>query len=345
MAADMEGRLNRQWRIARWPKGLSSDADFQWTESPAPRPGPGQVLVQNKFLSLDPTNRVWLWERDSYLPQQQLGDVMRGIGVGRVVEANNAALAVGTPVYGVFGWQDYALVGPNDLVLPLSDDPNIPLTMQLGLFGHIGLTAYIGLFDIARIGAGETLVVSGAAGAVGSLVGQIGKIMGCRVIGVAGTDEKCRWITDELGFDAAINYRTEKPLLKALTREIREGIDVYWENVGGETLEAVLQLMKLRGRVVMCGGIAAYNESDSNAHGSHCVRNIAEIVIKRVRLEGFVCLDYLDRAGEAFGALSKWHQEGKLNYRVHVVNGLQHAPEAMNMLFDGRNNGKLIIEV
>lgn len=341
----MRSTVNRQWRIACWPKGLAKETDFEWTESPAPRPGPGQVLVQHKFLSLDPTNRVWLWDRDTYLPHQNLGDVMRGIGVGIVVDSNHAALTIGTPVYGVFGWQDYAVVGPNDMVVPLPDDPNIPLTMHLGLFGHIGLTAYFGLLHIAEVKEGETLVISGAAGAVGSLVGQIGKIKGCRVIGIAGNNEKCHWLRRELGFDAVINYRVERQLVKALANHCPQGIDVYWENVGGETLEAVLQLMNLRGRVVMCGAIAGYNETDPNTHGTNCVRNVAEIIVKRVCMEGFVCLDYLDRASEAFAALGKWHQEGKLKYRVQVVEGLRNAPAAMNMLFDGRNQGKLIVAV
>jgi len=268
---------------------------------------------------------------------------MRGIGVGTVIESNKAGLPAGTPVYGAFGWQDYAVVNPNDFVIALPEDPNVPLTMHLGLLGHIGMTAYIGLLDIGQIKAGETLVISGAAGAVGSLVGQIGKLKGCRVVGIAGSHEKCEWITQELGFDAAINYRVEQPLVKALAKVNRQGIDVYWENVGGETLEAALQLMNLKGRVVMCGAIAGYNETDSNAHGMHCVRNIAEIVIKRVRMQGFVCLDYFDRAGEAFAALGEWHRHGKLKYRVHVVEGLKNAPAAMNMLFDGSNHGKLIV--
>jgi NADPH-dependent curcumin reductase CurA len=341
----MERTVNRQWRIAGWPEGLARETDFELTESPVPSLGPGEALVKNKLLSLDPTNRVWLWARETYLPQQNLGDVMRGIGVGTVVESNNPALHVGTQVYGVFGWQDYAIVGPNDMVVPLPDDPNIPLTMHLGLFGHIGMTAYIGLHDIAQPKQGETLVVSGAAGAVGSLVGQIGKILGCRVVGIAGSREKCQWITKELGFDAAINYREEKPLVEALAKHCPQGIDVYWENVGGETLEAVLDLINLRGRVVVCGMISGYNENSRDSHGQMCVKNLAELVIKRVRMEGFVCLDYFDRAGEAFAALGKWYQEGKLKYRVHVIEGLENAPAAMNMLFDGRNQGKLIVAV
>jgi len=291
--------------------------DFAWAEPHVLRPGPGEALVQNQLLSLDSTNRVWLWERDSYLPQQNLGDVMRGICVGTVVDSNNPALPVGTPVHGVFGRQDYAIVGPNDLVAPLPEDPNIPRVVHLGLYGHIGITAYFGLLDIAQPKQGETFVVSGAAGAVGSLVGQLAKISGCRVVGIAGNQEKCRWMTQELGFDAAVNYREEKPLDEALTKHCPHGIDVYFDNVGGETLEAALDLINLRGRIALCGMISGYNETGRDGHLRTGPRNLGQSIIKRVRMEGFLCLDYWNRAGEAFEALGKWYQEGKVKYRVH----------------------------
>jgi len=342
----MAQMVNRQWRLVRRPDGLTTSSDFEWKEVPIPRPGPGEALVQNRLLSLDPTNRIWMWPRDSYMPAQQLGEVMRGICVGTVVESNNPALRVGTPVYGFFGWQDYAIVGSTDLVVPLPDDPSIPLTVHLGLFGHIGMTAYFGLLDVAKPRPGETLVVSGAAGAVGSLVGQIGKIVGCRVIGVAGSDEKCEWLTQELGFDGAINYRTDRPLVDALAQHCPHGIDVYFENVGGEALEAVLDLLNVRARIAVCGMISGYNNADERGHFNVVgPRNLVQLVIKRVRMEGFLCLDYLDRAAEAIQVLAKWHQEGRLKYRVHEIDGLKGAPEAMNMLFDGRNLGKLIVRM
>jgi NADPH-dependent curcumin reductase len=217
----MKHTVNRQWRIARRPEGVAQSADFEWTESEVPRAGPDEAVVQHTLLSLDPTNRSWMGERETYLPAQNLGDVMRGIGVGTVIESNNPTLPVGMPIYGMFGWQDYAIVGPNDLVAPLPEHPNLPLTMHLGLFGHIGMTAYFGLLDVAKPKPGETLVVSGAAGAVGSLVGQLGKIAGCRVVGIAGSEEKCQWITQELGFDAAVNHRSEEPLVDALARPVQ----------------------------------------------------------------------------------------------------------------------------
>lgn len=337
--------VNRQWCLVRRPTGLATSSDFEWREVPIPRPGPGEALVQNRLLSLDPTNRIWMWPRDSYMPAQQLGDVMRGICIGTVLESNTPNLRAGTPVYGFFGWQDYAIVGPNDIVVPLPDDGSVSPALQLGLFGHIGMTAYFGLLDIARPRPEETLVVSGAAGAVGSLVGQIGKIVGCRVIGVAGSDEKCRWVTQELGFDGAINYRKDRPLVDALAQHCPRGIDVYFDNVGGETLEAVLDLLNLRARIAVCGMISGYNEADARGHVSAGPRNLLQLVVKRARMEGFLVLDYWDRAAEAIQALAKWHQEGRLRYRVHEVDGLERAPEAMNMLFEGSNLGKLIVRI
>jgi len=341
----MEHAVNRQWRIARRPEGLARVTDFEWTESPVPRPGADEALVRNRLLSLDPTNRSWMSERETYLPPLSLGDVMRGIGVATVVESNNPAFRVGMPVYGVFGWQDYAIVGPRDLVAQLPEDPELPLTIHLGLFGHVGMTAYFGLVDVAKPKPGETLVVSAAAGAVGSLVGQLGKDLGCRVVGIAGTREKCQWLTNELGFDAAVNYREEVRLVDALAQQCPRGIDVYFDNVGGETLEAALDLINVRARLVLCGMISVYNESSSDGYSTEGPRNLFQVIIKRARMEGFLVLDYWNRAAEAFEALARLHQAGKLKYRVHVIDGLENAPMAMNMLFDGSNQGKLVVKI
>jgi len=324
---------------------LAAAPNFEWKEAPVPRPGPGEALVRNKLLSLDPTNRLWMWERDTYLPAQALGEVMRGICVGTVVESNNPVLQVGTPIYGIFGWQDYAIVQPSDLVAPLPNDPSIPLSLHLGLFGHIGMTAYFGMLDVAKPTPGETVLVSAAAGAVGSLAGQIGKIVGCRVVGITGSDEKCRWITQELGFDAAINYRREEALVDALARACPNGIDVYFDNVGGDALEAALDLLNLKARIAVCGMIAGYNSADTQGHIPAGPRNLMQLVVKRARMEGFLVLDYWARAAEAIAALAKWHQEGRLKYRVHEVKGLENAPAAMNQLFDGSHHGKLLVTI
>lgn len=249
-------------------------------------------------------------ERETYLPPISLGDVMRGLGVGVVVESNNSALPAGSPVYGAFGWQDYAVAGPQDLVVPLPNDPGIPLTMHLGLFGHIGMTAYFGLIDVAKPQRGETLVVSAAAGAVGSLAGQIGKILGCRVVGIAGAADKCQWLVDELGFDAAINYREESSLGDALKRHCPDDIDVYFDNVGGRLLEAALDLINLRARVALCGMISTYH-GVTPGQAPAGARHLFEVIVKRARVEGFLVLDYWNRAPEAIEALARWHQEGR----------------------------------
>jgi NADPH-dependent curcumin reductase CurA len=335
----MKERINRQWRLAARPVGLIKPSDFEWKQEPAPSPGDGEVLVRNIYLSLDPTNRGWVSDRETYLPPVGIGDVMRGSAIGVVEESRNANLPQGTHVQGLLGWQDYAISNGTGLTA-LPDNPAIPLTAYFGLFGHIGLTAYFGLLDIGRPKQGETLVVSAAAGATGSLVGQIGKIKGCRVVGIAGGDEKCRWLTEELGFDAAINYKNES-VAEALKRHCPDGIDVYFENVGGEILDAVLSHINLRARIVLCGLISQYNATEP-VPGPY---NFVNILIKRARVEGFIVLDYLPRAQEAFADLSKWYLEGKLKYRVDVVEGLEHAPEAINRLFEGSNTGKLILKI
>jgi NADPH-dependent curcumin reductase CurA len=282
-------------------------------------------------------------ERESYLPPVGLGEVMRGICVGTVVQSNTPAFRVGTPLYGMFGWQDYAVIASDAPVLPLPED-GAPRTVHLGLFGHIGLTAYVGLAVVARPTAGETLVVSAAAGAVGSLAGQLGKAWGCRVVGIAGSREKCEWLTNELAFDAAINRREQESLADALAQWCPDGIDVYFDNVGGETLEAVLDRINLRARIALCGMISGLNESTARGHAAH-PRNLFQVIIKRARMEGFIVLDHWHRAAEAFDTLRRLHQAGRMKYRVHIIEGLEHAPTAMNMLFDGRNQGKLIVTV
>jgi NADPH-dependent curcumin reductase CurA len=331
-------RINRQWRLAARPAGLFKESDFTWIEAPVPEPGDGQVLVRNLYLSLDPTLRGWA-SHDTYLPAVTLGDVMRGGTIGVIEQSRHPALKEGDYVEGLLGWQDYALSDGAGLNR-LPADPAIPLTAFHGLFGHIGLTAYYGLLDIGKPKTGETLVVSAAAGAVGSIVGQIGKIMGCRVVGIAGTDEKCAWITQELGFDAAINYRTEN-VAERLGVLCPNGIDVGFENVGGDILDAVLSHINERARIVMCGMISQYN-ADSPVPGPSSFINI---VVKRARVEGFIVLDYLDRIEQAMVDLGKWHMEGRLKYRIELVEGLEQAPRSVNRLFDGSHRGKLVVRI
>jgi NADPH-dependent curcumin reductase len=331
-------KANHQWLLAARPEGMVQESDFRWNEAAVPATGEGQVLVRTVYLSLDPTHRVWMSEA-SYMPVIPLGEVMRGSAVGVVEESRHSDFRAGDLVAGLLGWQDYALL-PGAAVTKLPKDLPVPMTAFLGLLGHIGLTAYFGLLDIGEPKSGETLVVSTAAGAVGSLVGQIGKIKGCRVVGLTGTDEKCRWIKDELGFDAAINYKTED-VAQALRRHCPQGIDVYFEQVGGKILDAVLGQINLRARIVVCGMISTYN----SGHAGPGPSNIANILTKRARMEGFMCLDYSNRAEEAYNALAGWYAAGKLKYRADVVEGLQNAPRALRKLFEGSNTGKLMVQV
>lgn len=333
-------QTNQKWLLAARPDGDVKPSDFKWNEAPVPALVDGQVLVRTIYISLDPANRVWMNAADSYLPAVALGDVMRGGAIGKVEESKHPGFASGDIVQGLLGWQKYAVV-PGPALSKLPKGLPVPLTAFFGLLGHIGLTAYFGLLDIAPPKAGETLVVSTAAGAVGSLVGQIGKIQGLRVVGLTGSDKKCRWIKDELGYDAAINYKTEN-VREALERHCPEGIDIYFDNVGGQILETVLDLINLRARISVCGMISQYNAAGGPMPGP---RNLANLIVKRARMEGFLCNDYLPRAQECFAALIGWMAAGKLKYRVDVVQGLENAPQALHTLFDGSNAGKLIVQV
>ncbi len=330
--------INRLWRLAARPVGNFKDTDFTWHEEPVPALTAGQVLVRNIYLSLDPTNRIWA-AQDSYLPAVRLGDVMRGVAIGVVEASHNEAFPVGTFVQGLLGWQLYH-VGDGQGLTPIQTIPGQPLLLYHGVLGAIGLTAYFGLLDVGRPKAGETLVVSAAAGAVGSLVGQIGKIQGCRVVGIAGGPEKCRWIVDALGFDAAIDYKHEDVGL-ALARHCPTGIDVYFDNVGGAILDAALARMNNFGRVVACGAISQYTAERPPTGPA----NFLLVVSKRLRIEGFIVLDYLPRAQEALPQLLRWVTEGRLKYRLDVIEGLEHAPQAVRKLFDGSNLGKLVVKV
>jgi len=335
----MSGIKNHQWCLASRPVGLTKESDFEWKETELKEILEGQLLIRVIYLSIDPTNRGWIKNTDSYLPSVGIGDVMRGIAIGVVEESKNTNFVAGDIVQGMLGWQEY-LISNGEGLTKLPKDLPVPLTAHFGLFGHIGLSAYFGLLDIGKPKPGETLVVSAAAGAVGSLVGQIGKIMGCRVVGIAGTDEKCQWLTDELGFDAAINYKTES-VFRRLKEHCPDGIDVYFDNVGGNILDTVLALINIKARIVICGLISQYN-SEKPVPGPY---NYGNILIKRARVEGFIVLDYFDRAEEAISKLAGWYGEGKINYRVDVVDGLNNAPETMNRLFDGSHSGKLIVQV
>jgi NADPH-dependent curcumin reductase CurA len=331
--------VNRQWRLARRPQGMVQPTDFSWTEEPVPAVGEGQILVRNLYLSVDPTQRGWM-ARDTYLPAIAIGDVIRSFGVGQVVGSRHEGFRQGELVQGNVGWQDYLLSdggGPLPLT-KLPADADIPLAMSV--LGLTGLTAYFGLLEVGRPKAGETVVVSGAAGATGSVVGQIAKIQGCRVVGIAGGPDKCAWLTGTARFDAAIDYKAE-----AVDRRLRElcpdGIDVFFDNVGGEILDAALANLAMHGRVVICGAISIYNEKVPPPGP----RNYLSLLVRRARMEGFLILDYMHRAGEAVAALSQWVREGKLRHQEDVQEGLENAPAALIRLFEGQNRGKQLLKI
>ncbi|HEY3742067.1 MAG TPA: NADP-dependent oxidoreductase [Bryobacteraceae bacterium] len=330
--------MNPQWRLAKRPTGLVDDDTLTLSEQPVPALGDGQFRARIIYISLDPTNRVWMNEADSYLPAVKIGEVMRGGGIGIVEESKHPGFAVGDHVGGLLGWQKYVV--SNGMGVSKLPTLGIPLTAHFGLLAHIGITAYYGVIEIGKPKPGETLVVSAAAGAVGSIAGQIGKIKECRVVGIAGSDQKCEWLTGTLGFDAAINYHKED-LGEALKRTCPNGIDIYFENVGGKTLEAVLDNINIHARIPVCGMISTYNQSAPEPGP----RNLSRLIMKRSLMQGFLVSDYMPRAAEAVKDIVGWYAAGKLQYRVDIVQGLENTPKSLNKLFDGSNQGKLIVAV
>jgi len=302
---------------------------------PIPELVAGQVLVEVGWLSIDPTIRGWM-AQDTYLPAIGIGEPIRSGGLGTVVESKVEALPVGSTVFGMTGWQQYAVMDATTQVVPEGVSPEAALSV----FGVTGLTAYFGLLEIGRPVSGETVLVSGAAGATGSVAGQIAKIKGCRVVGLAGSDEKCTMLTDDFGFDAAINYRTED-VREAIGLACPDGVDIFFDNVGGDILEAALDHLALRGRVVLCGAIAQYNDETPRPGPN----NLTNLIVNRGRMEGFIILDHLAQAAEASIELGTWVAEGKLSYRTDVVRGLDNAPAALDRLFTGANHGKVMVQL
>lgn len=338
----MAALLNRRFILRERPSGDFDPKVLQRVVEPAPVPGPGQALVRNLYLSLDPTNRIWMSEGDSYLPPVPLGEVMRGGGVGVVVQSNTAKFPVGAKVGGLFGWQDYALISDSgeQIAQVIPGWLPVPLTATMGVLGVTGMTAYFGLLDIGKPKRGETVVVSAAAGAVGSIVGQIAKIYGARVVGIAGSRDKCEWLTQELGFDAAINRR-DADWREQLRAACPKGVDVNFENVGGEIMEAVIELMNLHGRIVLCGMISQYGKDDRRNVGPG---NFVDLLFKRLTLQGFIILDYVPRFALAQLRMMWWLKRGLIQDRSTVVKGFDNAPQALTQLFTGANTGKLFVE-
>jgi NADPH-dependent curcumin reductase CurA len=306
-------------------------------EEAAPSPGDGEVLVQVLLLSLDPAMRAWLDDVPSYVPPVGLGEVMRAIGVGRVVESNHSGVSEGAFVTGLFGVQEYAVL-PGDGVTEI-DAGAAELATWLNVLGMPGMTAYFGLLEIGKPEPGQTVLVSGAAGAVGATVGQIAKLKGCRAVGLAGGPEKCRMLIDEFGFDAAIDYKNDD-LRAALKEKCPDRVDVYFDNVGGQVLDAALGRLARGARVVICGAVSQYNEGSMKGPS-----NYMALLVRRARMEGFVVFDYASRYGEAARELGAWMAEGKLKSVEDVVDGIETFPDTLLKLFRGENRGKLVLKV
>ena len=329
---------NHQFRLAARPVGLPKRSDFQYTEEPVRDPGDGQILVKILYASLDPAMRGWMNEGKSYVPPVGIGEIMRAGAVGRVIASQNPGFVAGDHVVGMFGMQEYSLSdgkGVNKV------DPRLaPLPVFLGTLGMPGLTAYFGLLDVGALKAGDTVVVSGAAGAVGMPVGQIAKIKGARAVGLAGSPEKCEYVVKELGFDACINYKMDD-VRAALRQHCPTGINVYFDNVGGEILDLALAQLARGARVVLCGAISQYC-STSGVKGPD---NYLSLLVNRARMEGFLVFDFAARYAEALREMAGWRAAGKLKSREDIVSGLKTFPDALCKLFHGENFGKLVLKI
>jgi NADPH-dependent curcumin reductase CurA len=333
--------VNRQIRLKSRPTRMIEPANFELVTAPVPTPREGEVLIRVLYVSIDPAMRGWLRPHRTYVDPVQVGDVMRAITLGRVIESKNGRFAPGTYVTGLQGIQDYALSDGRDLH---EADPRLaPLPAWLGPLGMPGLTAYFGLLDVGRAKPGETVLVSAASGAVGSIVGQIAKLMGCRVVGIAGSEAKCAYITDELGMDAALNYKTSRDLAADIKAACPHGVNLYFDNVGGPILDAALACLAQYARIVVCGMISQYNVA--GAEEAYGVKNTIALLRNRARMEGFIVFDYRDRYAEAYPRLAEWLKSGRLKHREDILDGIENAPEAMRRLFTGENFGKMVLKI
>lgn len=335
----MADKVNRQWRLKSRPVGLPTRENFEWTEEAVPEIKDGQVLIRNLYFSFDPTQRGWM-AGPTYLPAIEIGEVMRAGAVGQVIESKNKDFAEGDFVNGGLGWQDYAIedgTGPMGLQkIP----PGVPIPMAMSVMGLTGVTAYFGMLDVGEPKEGDTVVVSGAAGATGSIAAQIAKIKGARVIGIAGGPDKCAWLKNVAGLDGVIDYKNED-IGARLDELCPKGINVYFDNVGGDILDECMARLALKGRIAVCGAIAQYNDATPPPGPS----NYMNLVIMRAKMEGFLVLDYLDRFGEAAMQLGQWVMEGKIKYQVDIQEGIENAPETFLRLFTGANLGKQLLRV
>jgi NADPH-dependent curcumin reductase CurA len=331
--------LNRKFLLRERPEERCVDDTFELVEEEVPAIGDGEALVRTEWISIDPTNRAWIGEEPTYLPPVGIGEVMRGIGLGRVIESKHPSYAEGALVQGLSGWQEYVVASDTMPLLPVIEIEGVEPSAYLGVLGMTGLTAFIGVDEIGKPQEGETFVVSAAAGAVGSVAGQLAKARGARVVGIAGGPEKTSLLTDRLGFDAAVDYKAGDwhDQLKAATPD---GIDVDFENVGGDIMDAVFARMNLHGRIALCGLLSGYNDTEPPPGP----RSFGRLLVNRVLLKGFIVLDHFGRAPEAAAEIGALMSAGKLEPLETVVEGFDKLPQAINMLFDGANVGKLVVK-
>ncbi|MBG6488656.1 NADP-dependent oxidoreductase [Pseudomonas aeruginosa] len=334
----MTSQINRQYQLAQRPSGLPGRDTFSFVETPLGEPAEGQILVKNEYLSLDPAMRGWMNDARSYIPPVGIGEVMRALGVGKVLVSKHPGFQPGDYVNGALGVQDYFVGEPKGFYKV--DPSRAPLPRYLSALGMTGMTAYFALLDVGQPKSGETVVISGAAGAVGSVAGQIARLKGCRVVGITGGAEKCRFLVEELGFAGAIDYKNED-LAAGLKRECPKGIDVFFDNVGGEILDTVLTRIAFKARIVLCGAISQYN----NKEAVRGPANYLSLLVNRARMEGMVVMDYAQRFPEGLKEMATWLAEGKLQSREDIVEGLETFPETLLKLFSGENFGKLVLKV
>ena len=331
-------RSNHGYKLAARPVGLPDRDDWEYFEEEVAEPEEGQILVEVAYISLDPAMRGWINEGRSYVPPVGIGEVMRALGIGRVAASRHPDFAEGDTVSGLFGVQERAISDGGGLI---KLDPSLaPLPRFLGALGMPGMTAYFGLLEVGRPEPGETVVVSAAAGAVGAVTGQIAKLKGCRAVGIAGGEEKCRYVSEELGFDAAVDYKADD-VAKALAEACPDGIDVYFDNVGGEVLDAALTLLNRHARVVICGAISQYNNTGPMRGPS----NYMSLLVNHASMTGFVVTEYFGRYAEAAAEMAGWIAEGKVKAREDVVEGIETFPETLLKLYSGANHGKLVLKV
>jgi hypothetical protein len=333
---------NHQWLLKQRPAAMPSEDDFELVETPVPEPGDGQFVMRASVLSVDPYMRGRMRDVKSYVPPVQIGEVMTGASVGAVVASRHPEFKEGDIVEGRFGWQDYALSDGRSAGARIVDPTLAPISTALGVLGMPGMTAYFGLTEVGQPKDGETVLVSAASGAVGGLVGQIARIKGCRSVGIAGGPEKCLYLKDELGYDAAIDHRAArdmKAMAAAIGEAAPEGIDVYFDNVGGMTLDAVLTRINIHARIAICGMISEYNQTEQEL----APRPTRALLVQRARMQGLIVFDWADRYPEGLAQMAAWIKDGRIKYREDVLEGIENMPKAMLRLFSGQNFGKQLV--